>query len=141
MGRDEPEKGLTDDEREHLATILRRVRDTRCEGNGTELARLIGVSQSQLSQILRGKKSQRSAGIPVLKRIRAFTGLTIDDLIGLRPLEPVVPDSRPRPPSAAISQAERLAYEVIAAAEAERRTPTVPPPPEPDEDRRPRRRH
>lgn len=121
----EPEKGLTDDEKEHLARLLKRVRDTRFDGNATHMARALGIGQSQVSQILKGKRTDRSAGIPVLKRIRAFTGCTLDELIGLPPLKPLIEESPPPPP---VASAEELAYAIIRDAEQRRSTPPTEPP-------------
>lgn len=116
MPQREPEKGLTAEEKEHLAGVLRRLRDTRYDGNATEMAKALGIGQSQVSQILKGSRTDRSAGIPVLKRIRAFTGLTIDQLIGLPALEALVadaPSAPPPPPRGPLSPAEELAYAVL----------------------------
>lgn len=129
MSQREPEKGLTDDEKEHLCLVLTRIRDTRFEGNATAMAKALDIGQSQVSQILKGRRTDRSAGIPVLKRIRAFTGLSIDQLIGLPPLKPILePEPEPirPPPNTPLSPAEELAYAVIAQGEARRRSESPP---------------
>ncbi len=72
--------GLTEEQAAHLAGVLRPYLD-RYEGNGTRLARAMDVSQSQLSQLLSGRG--RGAGVAVLCRIRQFTGISIDDILGL----------------------------------------------------------
>lgn len=82
MGK-EPEKGLTDAQKDHLCGVLRPVIDERFDGNATAAAKAMRIPQPQLSQILQGKRSARSAGIQVLVRIRAFMGMPIDDLLGL----------------------------------------------------------
>lgn len=81
--------GLDPKEARHLADVLRPIVDERFDGNATKAAKAIGIAQSHMSQILAARG--RGAGIHVLKRIRAFTGLTIDDLLGLPPLRPTAP--------------------------------------------------
>lgn len=130
---DEPEKGLTAEEREHLAGILRRIVNGRFDGNATHAATAMGISQSQFSQILKGKRTERSAGIPVLKRIRRFTGLSIDALLNLPPLQALVPPSAegaPPPSGNEFHDAVRAALRAaLAEIQRERDTPTEPPAP------------
>jgi transcriptional regulator with XRE-family HTH domain len=53
----------------------------------TRAAELTGVAQSLLSQILKGSKTNRRAGIRSLVRLRYTLGVSIDDLLGLKPLD------------------------------------------------------
>jgi hypothetical protein len=82
----EPVKGLTDDQKEFLRSVLQPIVDERFKGNHTKAAEEMGIPQPQLSQILMGKKSARSAGVQVLSRIRWYMRMSIDELIGLPPL-------------------------------------------------------
>lgn len=90
--------GLTDKQKEHLRTLLQPIVDERFDGNATQAAKAMRIPQPQLAQILHGEKSPRSAGVAVLVRIRAFTGITLDDLLGLPPLRhSVLPLTGPAP--------------------------------------------
>jgi transcriptional regulator with XRE-family HTH domain len=84
------ETGLTDEQKEHLCGVLRPIVNERFGGNATQAAKAMRLTQPQLSQILLGKKSARSAGVSALVRIRAFVGMSLDDLLGLPPLRVVV---------------------------------------------------
>ena len=84
-----PEKGLTDEQKECLRGILQPIVDARFEGKAARAAKAMRISQPQLSMILLGKRSARSAGVPVLIRIRSFVGMTLDELLGLPPLHKV----------------------------------------------------
>lgn len=81
-----PDKGLSDEQKEHLRGVLQPIVDERFDGNATQAAKAMRLSQPQLSQILLGAKSARSAGVSTLVRIRAFVGMSLDDLLGLPPL-------------------------------------------------------
>lgn len=74
---------------EHLAKILRPIRDNDVfRGNATLLARAIGISQSQLSQVFKARKGNgdRSIGIAALLAIRFYLrNITLDDMLGLPP--------------------------------------------------------
>jgi transcriptional regulator with XRE-family HTH domain len=80
------DKGLTSEQKEHLRGVLQPIVTERFGGNATQAAKAMRLSQPQLSQILLGAKSARSAGVSALVRIRAFVGMSLDDLLGLPPL-------------------------------------------------------
>lgn len=72
---------------EHLAAILRPIVKDQFDGNQTAFAKHIGVSQSQMSSILKQGGGDRSVGINVLIRIRAYLGtMTLDEMLDLPPL-------------------------------------------------------
>lgn len=77
--------GLTEEQREALAEHCRRYLP-QFDNNHTRMASAWKISQPQLSQILNPTDSARGAGIQVLVRIRAATGLSLDELLGLPPL-------------------------------------------------------
>lgn len=86
-----PEKGLTDEQKEHLRGILQPIVNERFSGNATQAAKAMRLTQPQISQILLGSKSARGAGVSALVRIRAYTRIAIDDLLGLPPLREAAP--------------------------------------------------
>jgi transcriptional regulator with XRE-family HTH domain len=104
------ETGLTDEQKEHLCGVLRPIVNERFDGNATRAAKAMRLTQPQLSQILLGKKSARSAGVSALVRIRAFVGMSLDDLLGLPPLRPATeaPDDYTTRYKAALSDLEQL---------------------------------
>jgi transcriptional regulator with XRE-family HTH domain len=104
------ETGLTDEQKEHLCGVLRPIVNERFDGNATRAAKAMRLTQPQLSQILLGKKSARSAGVSALVRIRAFVGMSLDDLLGLPPLRPATeaPDDYTTRYKAALSELEQL---------------------------------
>lgn len=122
------ETGLTDEQKEHLCGVLRPIVNERFGGNATQAAKAMRLTQPQLSQILLGKKSARSAGVSVLVRIRAFVGMSLDDLLGLPPLratlEPVAGDQFTARYKAALAELEQVI-------ERQRAVTTGPPPPPP----------
>jgi hypothetical protein len=88
MGR-KPGTGLTDQQAKHLAAELRPFLD-RFDGNQTRMAKAWDISQSQLSQLLGGR--HKGAGVMVLCKLRAATGKSIDDLLGLPALGATLDD-------------------------------------------------
>ena len=118
---DVPRKaGLTDDQAESLKDWLKPVCDERFGGNQTALARALGIPQSQVNHILRGKKGNRGAGVSTLVRIRSYLGVSLDDLLGLRPLghRPVAllpPSSSPAtpPPTSELASAIVQGFEDV----------------------------
>lgn len=73
---------------DHLAKIVRDVIGERSQG---EFAREIGVSQSHVSQMARGGRSDRGVGLPVLIAMREYLRKigrpqTLDQLLGLDPI-------------------------------------------------------
>lgn len=103
--------GLTDDQAKRLADLLRPYRDERFGGNATDMARAWGVSQSQLSQILSGRG--RGAGVAVLIRLRAATGRTLDDLLGLPELGPTQEDRIRAAVERALDERARQGREIV----------------------------
>ena len=104
------ETGLTDEQKEHLRGILQPIVNERFGGNATRAAKAMRLTQPQVSQILLGKKSARSAGVSALVRIRAFVGMSLDDLLGLPPLRPTTeaPDDYTLRYKAALADLEQL---------------------------------
>ena len=75
-------KGLDPKQAKHLAKTLRLLMKAKHPDlSDTEVARTIGVPQSQLSSALRGEN--RSSGVQGLIRIREHFRVSIDDLLGL----------------------------------------------------------
>lgn len=120
------ETGLTDEQKEHLRSVLQPIVNERFEGNATAAAKAMRLSQPQVSQILLGAKSARSAGVSALVRIRAFLGMSVDDLLGLPPLhaQPDLADEFTRKYKAALAELEQVI-------ERQRGATTAPPPPAP----------
>lgn len=118
-----PEKGLTDAQKDHLRGVLQPIVTERFGGNATRAAKAMRLTQPQLSQILLGSKSARSAGVSSLVRIRAFVGMSIDDLLGLPPLRTATeaPDDFTARYRAALSDLEQMI-------ERQRSLTTAPPP-------------
>lgn len=75
-------KKLPPEQAEHLAAIVRQVVAERYGGVASKAAKPSGVTQSQLSRILRGD----GAGVAVLCRLREWLDISLDDLLGLPPL-------------------------------------------------------
>jgi transcriptional regulator with XRE-family HTH domain len=90
---------------EHLAGILRPIVRERFDDNQTAFAKAAGVSQSQVSSIMKSGGGDRSVGISVLIRLREYLGnLTIDEMLGLPPLR-----HRATPPVVITAQAAPVA--------------------------------
>lgn len=68
---------------EHLAGLLRPIVRDRFGNSQTAFAKHVGVSQPQISAILRPGGGDRSAGISVLIRLRAYLNMSIDEMLGL----------------------------------------------------------
>jgi len=60
------------------------ARDFR--GSQSAAARRIGLSQSHMSALVSG--TERGVGVAALLRLREYTGLTLDELLGLGPPPP-----------------------------------------------------
>jgi len=118
-------KGLEERYARHLAAVLRPIVESRFGGNATAAARAMNVAQSHLAQILAAKG--RGAGVNVLIRLRAFTGLTLDELLGLPALRGATPETELE---------RRIAARVLA--ELAARDSDPPPPPEKPSDGGPR---
>ncbi len=98
---------------DHLAGVLRVILDERFDGNGTAFAEAVGVSQSQMSSILRKGGGDRSVGINVLIRLREYIGtMSLDEMLGLPKLrlqkEPPSP-----PPAVQPSEMEALLQQAV----------------------------
>lgn len=71
---------------DHVAGILRPIINERFDGNTTAFAKALGVSQPQVSQIVKVGGGDRGIGIVVLIAIREYLGdITLDELLGLEP--------------------------------------------------------
>jgi transcriptional regulator with XRE-family HTH domain len=78
----------------HLARIVQAIVDEHFDGKGARFAAHIGVSQSHISQILRGGRGDRGIGLPVLIALREYlakTGhpQTLDQMLALDPVDDV----------------------------------------------------
>lgn len=90
MGSREPSlhrvatKGLTSEMKRHCADILRAQLAAKFPPRTSQAvkAKAIGIPQGVLSKLLAEKGS---LGANTLIALRAFTGLTIDELLGLTP--------------------------------------------------------
>lgn len=78
--------GLTLEQKTNLARFLNN-KLYLYEGSQSAMARDIGIPQPQLSQFLRPAERSAGAGISVLLRIRERFGVTLDDILGLPPLD------------------------------------------------------
>lgn len=103
-GMDKRSKRVGIHELEHFGAELERWVKEACDGNQTAAGKLLGVSQGHISAMIQGS---RGPGLPTLIALRAKTGRSIDDLLGLRPLrrrpdsEPPSPEPPTPPPSLA----------------------------------------
>jgi hypothetical protein len=70
---------------EHVAAIVREEVDTRFEGNQRRAAKLMPISQTQISDYY-SLKPGKGLGLPVLLALRGYFNRTLDDLLGLEPL-------------------------------------------------------
>lgn len=68
----------------HLADVVKTVveRDFGGIQRGAAEKRL-GISQSHISQLIRGEHGERGPGLPVLLKLREYTGMSLDALLGL----------------------------------------------------------
>ncbi len=74
----------------HLSNLLREICDREFDGNGTKFAAAVGISQSHMSQILRGVKSDRGPGISTLIAVSDYLKQrgrphTFEAMLGLEP--------------------------------------------------------
>lgn len=76
------DKSLGPAENERLREILRELVDTRFKGNKSLAARELKVSQSFVSEVVRGT---RGGGNKLLGAIADYTGRSLDDLAGRKP--------------------------------------------------------
>ena len=83
MSRVTSQKRLERKYAEHLAAILRPIVHERFSDNQTAFAKHIGVSQSQVNAILKAGGGERSVGINVLIRLRAYLRVPLDEMLGL----------------------------------------------------------
>lgn len=121
----------------HLAKVLRPIVDERFEGKGNRFAKALGVSQSHVSQILRGENGDRGIGLPTLLAIRDYLRgigkpMTLDEMLDLEPVRGQ-PAAAPQPAPQRDEALETLARQVqeLAAAvlSAESKQPPTPPAP------------
>lgn len=73
---------------DHLAGILRPIVRDRFDNNGTAFAKHVGISQPQMAQLLRTDGGDRGVGIVVLMQLRKYLQMSIDDMLGLPPVQP-----------------------------------------------------
>jgi len=67
---------------DHFARELTRWVNEKCDTNQTRAAKLLGVSQGHISAMMNGT---RGPGLNAILALRAQTGLSIDELLGLGP--------------------------------------------------------
>ncbi len=76
---------------DHVCELVRELvdrdfRDNPDEpGNQTRAASRIGISQAQVSALY-NKSPGKGIGLPVLLALRAYTSISLDDLLGLPPM-------------------------------------------------------
>lgn len=80
------DRRIDDRHYDHLAVVIRKVIDSRFGGVQRQAERELGISQSHISQILRGSKADRKCGLATLIKLREATGIPLDELLGLDPL-------------------------------------------------------
>ncbi len=129
-------KSLPPEMRARIIAAVEKLIAEHPEKNLREVAEAVGIEQPLLSAMRKG----RSIGIGALLKLRAATGETIDDLLGLDP----PPRRRPPPPPDSSADLNHRIRAAVAAAldERARQTPPTEPPtkgPVPDAPR-PRRR-
>lgn len=117
---------------QRLAEIVQPIVDEDFEGNQTRFGKAIGVSQSHVSQMLRGgtDRADRGIGLPVLIALRDYLRKTgrpysLDELLALEPLEPPA-DAEARRLDMVVSRLESL---LQSASKTPSREPLAPPPP------------
>lgn len=122
---------------EHLARELKRILDERFGGNQTRASAAMGISQSHLSQILAGD----GAGIAVLIKVRAYTRVSLEDLLGLEPFRPASapPVNSTLPPE--LPTGKRVLELLKATVAAMEQQPEPPPPPAPKKPADPKEIH
>lgn len=68
----------------NLANFLRRLLDEKYAGKQRGRAeKELGISQSHLSQILRGPRATRGPGLRVVIKLHEATGVSIDEMLGI----------------------------------------------------------
>lgn len=72
--------------RTHLASTLRRIIDTDFGGNQTAAGKEMHISQGQISQMLMGPRGIKGVGLGSLLRLREYSGMSLDELLGLEPI-------------------------------------------------------
>lgn len=71
----------------HLSGIVKKVIDRDFGGTQRGPAeKALGISQSHISQLIRGEHGERGPGLPVLLKLREYTGMSLDALLGLPPV-------------------------------------------------------
>lgn len=109
----------------HLVNLLEPIQRERFDDNQTAFARAVGVSQSQLSALMKRGGGERSVGINVLLRLRDYLDMSIDDLLGLPPLRSARTRVAPQPGATN----EQLVAAVEAALVRLKQAPELPVPP------------
>lgn len=66
-----------------IAAFVRRLVDQEFHGNQREAERGLGISQSHLSQLMRGETAERRPGLSVLIRLHEHTGASFDEILGV----------------------------------------------------------
>lgn len=72
---------------EHLAREVKRIVDADFGGVQRAAEKRLRISQSHLSQLIRGEHGARGPGLQVLLKLREYSGKSIDELLGLPPLK------------------------------------------------------
>lgn len=71
---------------DHLAMVVRGILDRDFGGKQRGQAeKKLGITQSHISQLMRGSRATRGPGIDSLLQLRKYSGLSLDALLGLPP--------------------------------------------------------
>lgn len=82
--------GMPEEQAKALCHRIKQVIAARYDGNQSAAARAWGISQPQVNAIM----NSQGAGVAVLIKLRKHLQVTLDDLIGLPPLEDRPADPR-----------------------------------------------
>ena len=122
---------------DHLAGILRPKIKDEFGGNATAFADHIDVSQPQISQLLRTDGGDRGVGIVVLMQLRKYLHMSIDDMLGLPPIQPRANSADEIVSALMVAFDKREAAQKTAKDELKGPEPQAPPSPPPPKKKRP----
>lgn len=122
---------------DHLAGLLRPIVAGEFHGNATAFARAVGISQSQMSQVLKGSKGDRGVGVGSLVALRNYLQMEIHEMLNLPPLRSASSKPASAPPNELQAAVEAALVSLVSQG---RLSPPPTPAPPPQEPGHPRRR-
>jgi transcriptional regulator with XRE-family HTH domain len=93
-------KSLTEQENDRLRELVRKTQNERFNGNASDVAVALGVSQSFVSRFLSGGSGASS---DLALKVAAILGMDVLEVLGRKPGAPS-PIVKPAPPAAPVSQ-------------------------------------